>query len=66
MADRVAFVAFCWFVLFVGAGIAIGSLVDAPRTGAVDGFFLALLSLGTWPVIMPQAIDNWMDDHLAV
>ena len=65
MADRVALVAFCWFVLFIGGGIALGSIVDAPRTGAVDGFFLALLALGVWPVVMPDAVENWMNDPLA-
>lgn len=65
MADRVAVVAFCWFVLWTGVGVAVGSVVGEPRTGAVNGFFFALLALSAWPWIMPESIENWMDDYCA-
>jgi len=62
MADRVAIVAFCWFVLGIGVGIAVGSTVGGPTTGAVNGFFFALLALSAWPWIMPESIESWMND----
>ena len=65
MADRVAVVAFCWFALWTGLGIAVGSVVGGPTTGAVNGFLFALLALSAWPWIMPNSIENWMNDYYA-
>ncbi|MGZ4988844.1 MAG: hypothetical protein ACXWBP_12415 [Limisphaerales bacterium] len=63
MADRVAVVALCWFALWTGLGVAVGSVVGGPTTGAVNGFFFALLALTAWPWIMPDSIENWMNDY---
>jgi len=63
MADRVAVVAFCWFLLWTSIGIAVGNTVGEPKTGAITGFFLALLATFSWPFIMPAPIANWMDDY---
>ena len=52
-------------VLGIGIGIAVGSAVGGPTTGAVNGFFFALLALSAWPWIMPESIENWMNDYYA-
>lgn len=60
--DRVAVVAVCWFVVWIAVGITIGVLLDTPGTGAVSGFFFALLATLAWPWLMPDSINDWMDD----
>jgi hypothetical protein len=60
--DRVALVALCWFVLWTAIGIAIGVLFGTPGTGAVSGFVFALLATLAWPWLMPDSINDWMDD----
>ena len=60
--DRIAIVAWCWFVFWTGLGTAIGGLFGTPGTGALSGFAFALLATFAWPLIMPDTISNWMDD----
>lgn len=60
--DRVAIVAWLWFIGWVGAGAGIGGLFGTPGTGAVWGFIVALLSVFGWPYVMPSSIDRWMYD----
>lgn len=60
-ADRVAVVGVCWFVLWTLFGAACGSLLGAPGTGIVSGFFLGLAAMIAWPWIMPEPINRWMD-----
>jgi hypothetical protein len=61
--DRVALVAWCWFLLWTGMGVAIGTLLETPWTGALLGFFSALLGTLAWPWIMPEAINAWMNQE---
>ena len=51
---------FIW--LWIGFGIAIGLLFGTPGTGAISGFWFALLATLAWPWLMPDSITNWMDD----
>jgi hypothetical protein len=61
--DRVAIVAWCWFIVWIGLGYAIGGLIlGTPLTGAVTGFWFALLATLAWPWVMPERINAWMDD----
>jgi hypothetical protein len=59
--DRVALVAWCWFVFWTGLGVILGKLLEAPGTGTLLGFFFALFSTFAWPWIMPEAINKWMN-----
>jgi hypothetical protein len=63
--DRVAIVAFCWFALWIVLGTLGGALLSIPVTGSVLGFFFALLATPAWPWVMPEAVNEWMDDQLA-
>jgi hypothetical protein len=63
--DRVAIVAFCWFALWIALGTLCGALLSNPGTGSVLGFFFALLATPAWPWVMPEAVNEWMDDQLA-
>jgi hypothetical protein len=63
--DRVAVVAWLWFIGWIVAGWATGKALDMPGTGVVNGFFLAFISVFIWPWIMPRFIDDWMYDPLA-
>jgi hypothetical protein len=64
--DRVAIVAWCWFVGFIGFGYAAGALLfSTPWTGGVVGLIAALLSSLAWPWILPDSITDWMDDRPA-
>jgi hypothetical protein len=60
--DRVAVVAWLWFIGWIAGGWTVGKMLDMPGTGAVCGFILALLSVFTWPWVMPRFIDDWMHD----
>jgi hypothetical protein len=63
MDDRVILVALLWFAGFTIAGDEIGRLLfAAPGIGATVGFFFALVSLLSWPFIMPSALQRWMHD----
>jgi hypothetical protein len=59
--DRLALIAWCWFVLLVGLGLAVGDRVGAPATGALLGFFFALFGTFAWPWVLPKAIHAWID-----
>ena len=60
--DRVAIVAWCWFVFFVAFGYVAGNvLFSSPWTGGVTGFGFALLTSLAWPWVMPEPINAWMD-----
>lgn len=63
--DRVAVVAWCWFVLLTLAGAAVGALIGTPGTGAICGFIVALFATFAWPWIMPETVTEWMnsDSH---
>ncbi len=60
--DRVALVAVCWFLMWISIGVAIGSLFGTPGTGAISGFWFALLATLAWPWVIPDFVANWMDD----
>jgi hypothetical protein len=61
--DRVAIVAWCWFIVWTALGYAVGAVLFAtPLTGAISGFSVALLATVAWPWVMPEAINAWMDD----
>jgi len=62
-ADRVALVGGLWFGVWIGAGDLIGRwLAEMPGTGMVLGFLLALVTVPTWPWILPRRVDDWMCD----
>jgi hypothetical protein len=63
--DRVALVGLLWFILWIGAGDAIGHLFRIPGTGMVLGFIVAFLTVFLWPWLMPRSIDDWMHDPRA-
>jgi len=61
--DRVAIVAVLWFVVWIAGGSEFSKLVfNAPGTGAVWGFVLALLTVFTWPWVLPRPLEHWMHD----
>jgi hypothetical protein len=61
--DRVAIVALGWFALWIALGTSCGALLfSSPGTGSVLGFFFALLATPSWPWVMPEAVNDWMDD----
>jgi hypothetical protein len=60
--DRVAVVAWAWFILWAIAGYAVGQLFGAPGTGIITAVCLALASVLVWPWVMPERINRWMDD----
>ena len=64
-ADRVALVGWLWFGVWIGAENLIGRLVDMPGTGMVLGFLLALVTVPTWPCVLPRRLDDWMCDPRA-
>jgi hypothetical protein len=59
--DRVAVVAWCWFVVLTGLGEALGSLFGTPWMGTLLGFFSALFGTFAWPWLLPEAINAWMN-----
>jgi hypothetical protein len=65
-ADRVALVGWLWFGIWIGAGDLIGRLLaEMPGTGMVLGFLMALVTVPTWPWILPRRLDDWMCDPRA-
>ena len=62
--DRVAIVAWLWFIGLTLAGLVIGRLFGSPGTGAVWGFIVALVAVFGWPYILPNRIEHWMHDPL--
>ncbi len=64
--DRVAIVAWGWFVGFVALGYATGNLLFAtPWTGGLVGFLFALVGSLMWPFVLPDRVNDWMDDRPA-
>jgi len=62
---RVFIVSGCWFMLWVGIGIAASVLskgLDGLLSGATNGAWIALLMSFAWPWIMPRSISDWMDN----
>jgi hypothetical protein len=63
--DRVALVAWAWFILWIVGGDVVGRWLNTPGTGMVFGFLLALVTVFLWPWLMPSFIDEWMHDPSA-
>ncbi len=53
-ADRVALVGWLWFVFWIVGGNLIGRWFDMSGTGMVVGFLFALLTVPSWPWVMPE------------
>ena len=64
-ADRVALVGWLWFVFWIVGGNLIGRWFDMSGTGMVVGFLFALLTVPSWPWVMPESLDIWMCDPRA-
>jgi hypothetical protein len=64
-ADRVALVGWLWLVFWIVGGNLIGRWFDMSGTGMVVGFLFALLTVPSWPWVMPESLDNWMCDPRA-
>jgi hypothetical protein len=63
--DRVAIVALGWFAFWIALGTSSGTLLfSSPGAGTVLGFGFALLATSAWPWVMPETINDWMDDWL--
>ena len=59
--DRVALVAVLWFAFWIAGGAELAKITfNAPLSGSIWGFVLALLTVFLWPWVMPDAIENWM------
>ena len=59
--DRVALVACLWFVGWIFAGLEVSKLAfNAPLSGGIWGFVLALLTVFLWPWVMPRTLEDWM------
>ena len=63
--DRVALVAWAWFILWTVGGDVVGRWLNMPGTGVVFGFLLALVTVFLWPWLLPSFIDEWMHDPSA-
>ena len=61
---RVFIVTGCWFLFWMGAGAIIGirsNGLEGFFSGATNGAWIATLLSFTWPWIMPDALERWMD-----
>jgi hypothetical protein len=61
-ADRVALVAWLWFLGFIALGNVLGRLIEIPGTGMVLGFLVALVTIPAWPWLLPRRLEDWMCD----
>ena len=60
--DRVALLAFIWFVFWTTVGVIIGRWLETPGFWTVGGFVFALLTVLIWPYILPNRLLDWMDE----
>ena len=66
MMDRVAIVALLWFAGWIVATSEFSKLLfNAPGTGIVWGFVIALITVFTWPWVLPRSLEHWMHDPQA-
>jgi hypothetical protein len=63
--DRVAVIAWVWFIFWTAVGDAIGHWMNMPGTGMVFGFLFAMCSIFLWPWVLPRFVDDWMHDPTA-
>jgi hypothetical protein len=67
--QRVAVVAGCWFLLWMAIGALVGGLSGGSRAdvatnvyfGVFNGTLWAVITSFSWPWIMPNSIERWMD-----
>lgn len=61
--DRIAIVALVWFAGWTTAICQLSKyLFSDPGSGAIVGFMLALLTVFSWPWILPPRLERWMYD----
>jgi hypothetical protein len=61
--DRVAIVALLWFAIWTAGASQLSKLMfNDPGTGAVWGFVLALITVFSWPWVLPRSLEHWMHD----
>jgi Na+/proline symporter len=59
--DRVALIACLWFTGWTFGGTELAKWAfNAPLSGGIWGFVLALLTVFLWPWLMPRAVEDWM------
>jgi hypothetical protein len=58
--DRVALVAWGWFLGWTGFGWIVGRMLEVPGTFTVTGFIVALLTVFAWPWVLPERLNRWM------
>jgi hypothetical protein len=67
--QRVAVVAFFWFVFWMTVGSVVGGLSGGPGGGVTNGIYFgafngalwAVVTSFAWPWIMPESLARWMD-----
>ena len=59
--NRVPLVATCWLGLWTLIGFALGRYLDVPGTFTVGGFLLGVVSVFSWPFVLPDRLQDWMD-----
>jgi hypothetical protein len=59
-ADRVALVGVIWFAFWTIVGMIIGRVLDTPGTWTIAGFVFGLVTVFTWPWVLPRRLDDWM------
>lgn len=60
--NRVPLVALGWFAFWTAAGSVLGRYLDTPGTFTAAGFALGVVSVFAWPIILPDRLQDWMDE----
>ena len=60
--NRVPLVLLLWFAFWIGGGVALGRFLEIPGTFTIAGFVLGFLLLFAWPMILPDRLQDWMDE----
>jgi hypothetical protein len=51
-----------WLIVWMCVGAVVGSLFGSLGTGITNGFIFAVVSIFSWPWIMPTIINEWMSE----
>lgn len=60
--NRVPLVAVCWFIAWTTIGFLIGRLLETPGYFTVMGFLFAFATIFAWPFVLPDRLQDWMDE----
>lgn len=52
----------CWLLVWTAIGWLLGHVLNEPGYYAALGLGFAVISILTWPLVLPGSVQDWMEE----